>query len=106
MYNIYSARAGSLLGVCANVVCLLSVMMQPYMPDISQKIQDQLQVCNPVIYLVKIILHCLHVLHILYILYIPQASPECNVLMDEFVPFLQPGHKIGKVGTIHKYCSN
>lgn len=31
----------------------------------------------------------------------PQASPECNVLMDEFVPFLQPGHKIGKVGTIN-----
>ena len=39
-----SSRAGSLLGLCANVVCLLSVMLQSYMPVISQQIQDQLQV--------------------------------------------------------------
>ena len=40
----HSALAGSLLGVCANVVCLLSVMMQPYMPEASWQVQDQLQV--------------------------------------------------------------
>ena len=39
-----SCRAGSVLGLCANVVCLLSVMIQPYMPVVSQQIQDQLQV--------------------------------------------------------------
>ena len=38
------ARAGSLLGVCANIVCLLSVMLQPYMPEVSRQIQEQIQV--------------------------------------------------------------
>ena len=41
---ICRARAGSLLGVCANIVCLLSVMLQPYMPEVSRQIQEQLQV--------------------------------------------------------------
>ena len=27
-----------------------------------------------------------------------KAPEECNILMDSFVPFLQAGHKIGKVG--------
>ena len=38
------ARAGSLLGVCANIVCLLSMMLQPYMPEVSHQIQEQIQV--------------------------------------------------------------
>lgn len=65
------SRAGSLMGVCANVVCLLSVMLQPYMPAVSQQIQEQLQ-----------------------------APPECNVLVETFVPFLQPGHKIGQISPL------
>ena len=40
----YSARAGSLMGLHANIVCLLSVMLSPYMPQVSQQIQEQLQV--------------------------------------------------------------
>lgn len=40
------ARAGSLLGVCANIVCLLTVMLQPYMPEVSRQIQEQIQVKN------------------------------------------------------------
>ena len=32
------------MGLCANVVCLISVMLQPYMPKVSQQIQEQLQV--------------------------------------------------------------
>lgn len=36
--------AGSLLGLCANVVCLLSVLLQPYMPSVSEEIQAQLKV--------------------------------------------------------------
>eukprot|EP00731_Ephydatia_muelleri_P032811 Em0024g355a len=60
------ARAGSLMGLCANVVCLLSVVVQPYMPDISAQIQDQLK-----------------------------APENCNFLQDVFVPYIQPGHTIG-----------
>ena len=39
-----SAQAGSVMGVSVNVVCLLSVLVQPYMPDTSMKIQKQLNV--------------------------------------------------------------
>ena len=39
-----SCRAGSVLSLCANITCLLSVMMQPYMPQVSQQIQEQTQV--------------------------------------------------------------
>jgi methionyl-tRNA synthetase len=102
-YN-YSARAGSLLGVCANVVCLLSVMMQPYMPETSRQVQDQLQVR------VKIGCICSYYINIdsLYCDYnIPMQAPEeCNIFVETFVPFLQPGHRIGKVGIHPDYgCS-
>ncbi|XP_064397702.1 methionine--tRNA ligase, cytoplasmic-like isoform X2 [Halichondria panicea] len=60
------ARAGCVLGVCANVVCLLSVMLQPYMPQVSRRIQEQLQV-----------------------------SEGVNVLTDNLLPHIQPGHRIG-----------
>ena len=42
----YRSRAGTIVGLCTNVVCLLSVMLQPYMPDVSQQIQEQLQVSD------------------------------------------------------------
>ncbi|KAM6977853.1 methionine--tRNA ligase, cytoplasmic [Aplochiton taeniatus] len=35
-------RAGTVTGVSVNVACLLSVMLQPYMPTVSQTIRDQL----------------------------------------------------------------
>lgn len=38
------AHAGSVLGLAANVVCVLSVMVQPYMPNVSKQMQEQLQV--------------------------------------------------------------
>ena len=38
------ARAGSVLSLAANVVCMLSVMVQPYMPNVSKQMQEQLQV--------------------------------------------------------------
>ncbi len=41
---MYRCRAGSVLGVAVNVVCLLSVIIQPYMPGTSEEIQGQLQV--------------------------------------------------------------
>lgn len=36
-------RAGTVTGVSVNVACLLSAMLEPYMPTISQTIRDQLQ---------------------------------------------------------------
>ena len=39
-----SAHAGSLMALCANIVCLLSVLLQPYMPQTSTDIQQQLNV--------------------------------------------------------------
>ena len=29
-----------------------------------------------------------------------QAPPHCNVLLDDFVPFIAPGHVIGEVGVV------
>ncbi|KAH9496097.1 hypothetical protein Btru_012715 [Bulinus truncatus] len=60
-------RAGSVIAVCANVACLLSVLLQPYMPTTSSVIQQQLQ-----------------------------APPSVNYIGGEFVPMLQPGHQIGQ----------
>ena len=39
-----SARAGSLMALCANIVCQLSILLQPYMPQTSSEIQTQLNV--------------------------------------------------------------
>ncbi|XP_072540859.1 methionine--tRNA ligase, cytoplasmic isoform X1 [Salminus brasiliensis] len=36
-------RAGTVTGVSVNVACLLSAMLEPYMPTVSQTIRDQLQ---------------------------------------------------------------
>lgn len=36
------ARAGSVMGLSANVSCLLSLLMDPYMPSIAQQLRDQL----------------------------------------------------------------
>ena len=38
------ARAATITAVCANMCCLLSVMLQPYMPAVSRELQQQLQV--------------------------------------------------------------
>lgn len=43
LFHIRS-RAGSLIGLCVNITCLLSVMLQPYMPVVSAEIQRQIQV--------------------------------------------------------------
>ncbi|XP_033624324.1 methionine--tRNA ligase, cytoplasmic-like isoform X2 [Asterias rubens] len=59
-------RAGTVIGLCANISCLLSTMLLPYMPVTSSTIQQQLN-----------------------------ASSECNVITDKFVCCLETGHKIG-----------
>ena len=60
------AQAGTVVGLAANLACLLSVMIQPYMPVVSAEVQDQLK-----------------------------APSQCNVLINKFVCYLKPGHRIG-----------
>ncbi|KAK7898962.1 hypothetical protein WMY93_019815 [Mugilogobius chulae] len=67
-------RAGTVTGVSVNVSCLLSVMLLPYMPTVSQTIRDQLN-----------------------------APPSCiNTMLQgsgTFVCALSAGHRIGTVST-------
>ncbi|XP_017768839.1 PREDICTED: methionine--tRNA ligase, cytoplasmic [Nicrophorus vespilloides] len=63
-------RAGTVVGVCVNIACLLATLMLPYMPDSSRALKAQLN-----------------------------APPETNILTPdnpEIVMFLPEGHKIGK----------
>lgn len=60
-------RAGTVIGLCANIICQLSVMLLPYMPNLSGKLQEQLNV-----------------------------GAEINHLIPEFVCRLPVGHRIGK----------
>lgn len=42
-------RAGTVTGVSVNIACLLSVMLFPYMPTVSQTIRDQLNAPQSII---------------------------------------------------------
>ncbi|XP_069042552.1 methionine--tRNA ligase, cytoplasmic isoform X2 [Lepisosteus oculatus] len=64
-------RAGTVTGVAVNLACLLSVMLQPYMPTVSATIQAQLR-----------------------------APAACNVLPGDFVCALPAGHRIGTVSPL------
>lgn len=57
-----------MIGISCNVSCLLSIIMEPYMPDIASQMRKQMNAPNDIIVL----------------------SNEVNVLLPE-------GHKIGKV---------
>ncbi len=60
-------RAGTVIGLCANIICQLSVMLLPYMPNMSSQLQQQLGV-----------------------------GSDINHLIPEFVCRLPAGHRIGK----------
>ncbi|XP_066029111.1 methionine--tRNA ligase, cytoplasmic-like [Pocillopora verrucosa] len=60
------SRAGTVIGITANLSWLLSVLVHPFMPGVSEEIQRQLQVTD-----------------------------EGNVVLDNFIPYLETGHKIG-----------
>lgn len=70
-------RAGTVTGVSVNIACLLSVMLLPYMPTVSQTIRDQLN-----------------------------APQSCIMTMLQgtgiFVCTLRAGHRIGTVSTTCK----
>ncbi|KAM3620931.1 uncharacterized protein V6R79_003820 [Siganus canaliculatus] len=68
-------RAGTVTGVSVNIACLLSVMLSPYMPTVSQTIRDQLN-----------------------------APPSCVDVMLQgtgtFVCALTAGHRVGTVSPL------
>ncbi|GFY56073.1 methionine--tRNA ligase, cytoplasmic, partial [Trichonephila inaurata madagascariensis] len=66
-------RAGTVLGLSANICCLLCTLMEPYMPDTCNSLKIQLN-----------------------------TQPIHHVLVDNFVCLLPPGHKIGKPGPLFK----
>ncbi|GFS64670.1 methionine--tRNA ligase, cytoplasmic [Trichonephila clavipes] len=66
-------RAGTVLGLSANICCLLCTLMEPYMPDTCNSLKVQLN-----------------------------TQPIHHVLVDNFVCLLPPGHKIGKPGPLFK----
>uniref|UniRef100_A0A0B7B301 WHEP-TRS domain-containing protein n=1 Tax=Arion vulgaris TaxID=1028688 RepID=A0A0B7B301_9EUPU len=70
-------RAGAVVSLCANVSCLLSVLLQPYMPSTSAVIQQQLQ-----------------------------AAPSVNVLTSDFLALLQTGHQIGTPSPLFQKIEN
>lgn len=59
--------AGTILGISANIACLLCTLMEPYMPDTCKMLRLQLN-----------------------------TQPEHHVLIPEFTCLLPPGHKLGK----------
>ena len=63
-------RAGTVVSLSVNVSCLLSVLLQPYMPATSATIQQQLN-----------------------------APADVNIITPAFICRLPSGHKIGKVST-------
>ena len=68
-FTIYCRKqAGTVVSLAANIACLLSVLLKPYMPEISETIQSQLN-----------------------------APSKCNVVYKDFVCHLPPGHIIGTV---------
>lgn len=48
-FLLYRKRAGTVTGVSVNIACLLSVMLFPYMPTVSQTIRDQLNAPQSII---------------------------------------------------------
>ena len=61
-------RAGTVIALCSNIICLLSVLLLPYMPETSRQLQSQLNV----------------------------TAEAVNVLVPHFVCRLPAGHRIGK----------
>ena len=64
----FRLRAGTVIGLADNVSCLLSVLLEPYMPETSSIIQAQLNTPKTV-----------------------------NVTTDTLVCWLKEGHQIGTV---------
>lgn len=72
MVNLFfRIRAGTIIGLCCNIACLLGILLKPYMPSTSKTIGEQLQ-----------------------------APEDVWVLTESVYQLLKPGHIIGKVSGI------
>ncbi|XP_069509690.1 methionine--tRNA ligase, cytoplasmic isoform X2 [Ambystoma mexicanum] len=70
-------RAGTVTGVAVNIAALISVMLHPYMPEVSNTIQEQLQ-----------------------------APRDLGLPVGEFVCTLPTGHSIGTVSPLFQKLEN
>ncbi|XP_066603626.1 methionine--tRNA ligase, cytoplasmic [Prorops nasuta] len=61
-------RAGTIIGVCCNLACLLSALLGPFMPNVSRELRDQLGMDNR----------------------------NYGFIPDSIINILKAGHKIGK----------
>jgi methionyl-tRNA synthetase len=68
IFFIFRSRAGTVVSFCCNIAALICVLIQPYMPHTSEVMAKQLNL-----------------------------PADCFIIPEYFVPFLAPGHKIGKV---------
>jgi len=62
------AHAGTVIGICCNIACLLAILLKPYMPVTADILKEQLQ-----------------------------APDDVWVIVPEFTVLLPSGHKLGKV---------
>ena len=62
------ARAGTVIGICCNIACLLAILLKPYMPVTADILKEQLQ-----------------------------APDDVWIIVPEFTVLLPSGHKLGKV---------
>ena len=62
------ARAGTVIGICCNIACLLAVLLKPYMPVTADILKEQLQ-----------------------------APDDVWIIIPEFTVLLPSGHILGKV---------
>lgn len=67
-FVFFRARAGTVIGVCCNIACLLAVLLKPYMPVTADTLKGQLQ-----------------------------APDDVWVIIPEFTVLLPSGHRLGKV---------
>ena len=64
----YRSRAKTIVGMACNIVCLITSLIHPYMPETVNTLSQQLNL--PI---------------------------ECFNIQEEFIPYFETGHKIGKV---------
>ena len=67
LYINFRRRAGSIMGLCANIVALLSLLLSPYIPKTSKRLQKQLNFFKN------------------------------DFKINEYVEMIHEGHQIGKV---------
>lgn len=80
VFFFHRARAGTVIGLCANLTCVLAILLQPYMPETSRILKLQLN------------------------------APDSVFAIQSQLPFIKKllpaGHKIGKPAPLFKKIEN